>query len=72
MISTMSERMLVPEEYQATHTAARNIYDDWYLVPLDLITTKDDPGQFECFRYDSNGALQFDRVYLFRKDIFEF
>ncbi len=40
MISTMPGRMPVPKEYQATRTATRNIYDDWYLEPLDLITTK--------------------------------
>lgn len=56
----MSVRYVVPEEMKERYVPARNMHDEWYLVPMELITKTDNDITYICYPYFKSGHIDWE------------
>ena len=61
----------IPEEFKDTHVQARDIYKDWYLIPLEMILNTGSMMRYECWLYKKDGTIYRNKAYLLTRDQFE-
>ncbi len=67
----MNTKLIIPEKYKPTRIPAKNIYDEWFLVPKALITEKNRTKKFDCYRFMNDGRVNRNRVYPLNREYFD-